>query len=207
MRLLFLAIFLLCCAVPVYAQEEGRPPALHVAPNLIDPQYTVCQRDDECVVVTPPCAAPMTFNKKHQLFLQGYFSGTATSFACPDWLKIPRVKKTECVKQKCAIELTEPQPPPPQTKFDTEPQYCEKDSDCETVIGDCCAASFYNHTHAFHKRAEMEYKKDAPKSCFGIDKRKVVNLRCQDKKCTADLEVPLELDYQPHELKDCTRWK
>jgi hypothetical protein len=206
MRYMLFALMMLIC-LPALAAEDNAPRAILISPNLSEQMYNECKADDECVVVTPPCGTPMTFNKKSQLFLQGYFNAVGGSFHCADWLKIPRVKKTTCVKSRCAIELTKPMTPPPQTKIDKEPQYCEKDSDCETVIGDCCEASFLNKPHADRMRADREFAKDSPKLCHNYDRRKVLNLRCEDKKCTADLEVPLQLDYQPHELKDCKRWK
>jgi hypothetical protein len=208
MRYLIFTLLMLCCALPALAEEErARPHAVLVSPNLSEKTYSICKTDDECVVVTPPCAAPMAFNKKSQLFLQGYFNRLAGNVTCADWVKVAQAKKTACVEERCTIELTEPKTPPPKTAFEKEPQYCEKDSDCETVIGDCCEASFLNKTHALKMRADMVFAKDAPKTCFQYDRRKVLNLRCENKKCTADLEVPLELDYLPHELKDCARWK
>jgi hypothetical protein len=207
MRYTLFALLMICCLPVLAAADDFAPRAVLVSPNLSEPMYSKCKTDDECVVVTPPCGTPMTFNKKSQLFLQGYFNALGGSFVCADWLKVPRVKKTSCVKERCAIELTEPMTRPPQTSFDKEPQYCEKDSDCETVINECCEASFLNKPHADRMRADSEFAKNAPKICHHYDRRKVLNLRCEDKKCTADLEVPLQLDYTPRELKDCKRWK
>jgi hypothetical protein len=207
MRYVFFALFMFLALPALAAEDDFAPRAIIVSPNLSEQKYNVCKTDDECVVVNPPCGAPMTFNKQSQLFMQGYFNAVGGKVTCADWLKIPRAKKTSCVKSRCAIELTEPMTPPPRTNFDKEPQYCEKDSDCETVIGDCCEASFLNKPHADRMRADREFAKDTSKVCLFYDRRKVLNLRCENKKCTADLEVPLQIDYPPREMMDCARWK
>ena len=207
MRYVFFALFMMITLPALAADDDTGPRPVLVSPNLSEQMYNKCKTDDECVVVTPPCGTPMTFNKQSQLFMQGYFNAVGGSFTCADWLKVPQVKKTSCVKERCAIELTEPLPRQPQTEFEKQPQYCEKDSDCETVIGDCCEASFLNKIHADRMRAAREFAKNTPKICLLYDRRKVLNLRCENKKCTADLEVPLQLDYTPRELKDCDRWK
>jgi hypothetical protein len=194
----FILLFGLTSASVILQANAAHAPR---KPELTDPSYTSCRMREECLVVRPPCSAPITVNVAHFEEVHRWFEYLRPFHTCADWIPLPDVKTNSCIKNRCTLELTEPKAPEP----DNSPQakdehYCDKDRDCTVVLGDCCVKNFVNTKNADRLRAEIR-DKALLATCFYPDRRHVKNLRCEEHKCTADLEVPLELPDPTHMSK------
>jgi hypothetical protein len=171
----------------------------HSKPDLADPAYTSCRTDDECLIVRPVCSAPLVVNARRFQEVQAWYEYMRPFYKCADWLPPLDVKKKACVRNRCTVELAQAEPDnSPQAK---DPYYCDTDSECTVVLGDCCVKSFVNTKNAPRLRAEIKAKEHLA-NCFFPDRRHVQNLRCEKHKCTAELEVPSQLPDPTHSLKD-----
>lgn len=171
-------------------------------PNLSDPAYTACKTDNECMVITPACSAPITVNRRHFTEASIWFRHISQYKDCPTSMELPKVISKQCVKNRCTIETTQPEPPKPDnSKQAKDPHYCDTDDECTVVLGDCCVKNFVNTKNAPEMRAQIKYNERLA-TCFYPDRRHVKNLRCENHQCTADLEVPSEMRDLTHHSKD-----
>lgn len=195
----FIMVLLLATAATSGSAARYTP---HRQPKLADPAYTVCKEDYECLVVRPACNAPLAINIRRFEEVRAWFEYIRPLQKCADWLPYMEVKKKACVKNRCTLELEEAKPPEPDnTPQAKDPNYCDKDSECTVVLGDCCVKNFVNTKNAPRLRADIKAKEQLA-NCFYPDRRHVRNLRCEKHKCTAELEVPSELPDPTHSLKD-----
>ncbi|TAL31160.1 MAG: hypothetical protein EPN97_11275 [Alphaproteobacteria bacterium] len=203
MTAFFRAALLILIMIPLAAAPAGgtryKP---HSKPNLADPSYTACKTDNECLIVRPACSAPLAVNAHRFKEVDAWFEYMRPFYKCADWLSQLDVKKKACVKNRCTVELAQAVPPEPDNSPQAkDPNYCDTDSECTVVLGDCCVKSFVNTKNAPRMRAEIKAKEHLA-NCFFPDRRHVQNLRCENHKCTAELEVPSELPDPTHSLKD-----
>ena len=191
-------IMLILAAMPALASHRGQ----QSQPKLADPAYTACKTDKECLVVRPACSAPIAINAGRYEEVNRWFEHIRPLQKCADWLPFIEVKKKACIKNRCALELEAAKPPEPDNSPQAkDPTYCETDSECTVVLGDCCVKNFVNTKNAPRMRAEIKAKEHLA-NCFYPDRRHVQNLRCESHKCTAELEVPSQLPDPTHSLKD-----
>lgn len=186
-RFLLLILTGLIAAAPALAATPKRP-------NLADPVYTVCRASPDCVVVHPPCGVPIAVNRPHEKEVTAWYDRLRPQMQCADWLEIPEAGAVTCVKNRCAVELLEPAAEKPAPAPPEDRAWCAQDADCVTVVewDDCCNKHFINQKYADRLRAEIEYNRRI-KFCPAYDRQHVKNLRCENNRCTADLEAPLEL--------------
>jgi hypothetical protein len=192
---ILLALFAVFLSGPLEASAQR-------GPNLADPVYNVCRSSDDCAIVRPPCGAPLGVNKPHEDEVNGWYNFLRPSTKCADWITLPEAKDVICVKNRCVVELAESGSSPDASPYEKDPGYCEKNEDCTTVVlqEDCCVKHFVNTVQAERVRRQL-FDKRYERICPSIDRRHVKDLRCENNKCTADLEVPLELPGMLLKLK------
>jgi hypothetical protein len=191
-------ILLLCLGVLAFASPaDARHKNAQQPPNP-DAPY-MCVKDQDCTVVHPPCSAPLTVNYHYRAQMEAQYDQVRHYYHCADWIELPEVKSLSCIEHRCKAVLGPPVPDTsPQAK---DPHYCDKDSECEVLLGPCCSKDFVNSKSA-PKLRKKAAEDPAQKTCFFPDRRHVQHLRCEKHQCTADLEVPLELPDDNHSLKD-----
>lgn len=189
-------VILLTAAMPAIASR----PVPQTKPDLSNPVYTACKLDNECIVLRPACSAPIAINALRYEEVSAWFEHLRPLQKCADWVPQLDVKKRACVQNRCTLEFEPAKPPEPDNSPQAkDPHYCEKNSECTVVLGDCCTKSFVNAKNAPRMRAEIKANEHLAK-CFYPDRRRVKNLRCEENKCTADLEVPSQLPDPTHRL-------
>ena len=195
-RTAFAVLFCLCAAIGAARAFN------YFQPNMADPIYTQCKTDDECLVIHPACSAPITVNRRHFQVVYTWYRHISQYKNCPEDMDLPKVTKKQCLKNRCTLEMTQPEPPKPDTsKQALDPHYCDTTEECTVVLGDCCVKNFVNTKSAPHMQAEIKAKENLA-TCFFPDRRHVKNLRCENHLCTAELEVPSELRDLSHRSKD-----
>ncbi len=202
---LFRFALLFCLAFAAASLPAAADAPLTGRPDLTNPAYTLCQKDDECLAVSPACAAPVAVNTRYYGQVYLWYKRLSERMTCDTSLTLPRVKSEQCVQHRCTLELIKPEAPKPaNAKLLENPSYCDADDECRALIltDDCCVKHFVNKDSTPRMEAEIKAKAVLT-TCFNFDRRHVTHLRCENHQCTGDLEVPNEaVDDSRHTGKD-----
>ncbi|MDE1151575.1 MAG: hypothetical protein PW788_03475 [Micavibrio sp.] len=146
-------------------------------PNMNDSGIYSCTDSTECVIVTPPCNAPIAVNRSAQQNLQGWYDSQRSQMNCTNTAGSNMA--AICSGAHTCIIARPGQNGVPRRD---NPGYCDTNEDC-TVVADACGRKKAVNAGTAGNQAPAADGSSA--NCSYTDQTKVKSMQCKNHLCTA----------------------